>query len=173
MSRCCRQIRLTWPLPDIVYDKSVQCSLTTACLRQVYSVQTIAAQHFVMWLMTFDGVIICCLFGYQCWIMETETKNRTFCWKYHRRILKWTRAVESWAKWQGGSKGTRLRLWDSCMRRTYGKTASRYLSVVTPYLVDRGLLHEYTSRRRISRTMQWCKPFCWAFDLCGVISTDA
>ena len=37
----------------------------------------------------------------------------------------------------------------------------RYLSAITPDLVDGGgLLHEYTSRRRISRTMQWCKQFC-------------
>ena len=41
--------------------------------------------------------------------METETKkNRTFCWKYYWRISKWTRAVESWAKRQRGSKGTSL-----------------------------------------------------------------
>ena len=47
---------------------------------------------------------------------------------------------------------------------THTVHTNRYFSAITPYRVDRGLLHEYTSRRRISRTMQWCKPFCWAID---------
>jgi len=43
-------------------------------------------------------------------------KNRTFCWKYHWRISKWTRAVESWAKRQRGSKATSL---DEAVRQLY------------------------------------------------------
>jgi len=49
-------------------------------------------------------------------LWKLKPENRTFCWKYHWRKSIWTRAVESWAKRQRGSKGTSL---DEAVRQLY------------------------------------------------------